>query len=66
MDKTYFGCSSGIMGEIYHFIEEEILGTWNCAPTERDSPKWSQASCLWRFSGTSEDVIRQSLYWMGG
>ena len=39
MDKTYFLCSSGIMGEIYHFIEEEILGTWNYVPTERDSPK---------------------------
>ena len=39
MDKTYFLCSSGIMSEIYHFIEKEILGTWNCVPMERDSPK---------------------------
>lgn len=27
-----------------HFIEEEILGTWNCAPHGKGFPKWSRLS----------------------
>lgn len=41
-EKTYFVYSNG-QTRIVGGITEKLLGTWNCVPVERDSPKCSQS-----------------------